>query len=411
MDTDTKVMSIRKSFFVLVSVFSALMGLFAAFFYFSLTVVNSFNFLAVTGHHWSYFQKDAIHNLHQYVASEKDEHFNQYIKNFKLSALLKSARTGSIKETPNLYLDGSPVVRDPNDLQNLRELGFFLQQYGQQGSLKKVVEKWSEGDNKMALLNDVASELREDVRNHEMTAERKEYFRIRLNRLNGDLAKISNDFFIAMNESNRGFSSTLVWMNLLVFGLLAALGGAVAFYVARPILRDLASLLETTQQVEYGGEDTGELPQSKISDFDFFVQSYVRIKSRLTLELRDRERAQNMAGLGMWKWTSAGHKMTWSRKVFEILNLPTGLGPSYEAFRDRVHPEDRAIFDNVLRAETYAEMKELLVELRLVCNYGGRWEIRFCHILVEAQQGEGGTIISGTIQDITDRKNELARAS
>jgi len=387
------------------------MGLFGVFFYFSLSVVNSFNFLAVTGHHWAHFQNEAMHSIASYSTSEKDEHYENYLKNLKLSALLKSARAGTLKENPNMYIDSAPVVRDPSDFHNLRELSLFLQQYGQQGSLKKVVEKWSEGDNKMAVLSDLAAELREDIKKNEMVAEKREYYKIRLERIKNDFALIEGDFFVALNESHSGFSSTLVWLNLIVLTLLIAAGASVSFFVVRPLLRDLNEIREAAQAIEYGGDEAGSNLETKVSDFSFITQALARIKAQLTLEKRDRERAQNMAGLGMWKWSASGHKMTWSRKVFEILNLPVGLGPSYEAFRDRVHPEDRTIFDNLLRDETYSEMKELLVELRLVCNFGGRWQIRYCHILVEAQQSEQGTVISGTIQDITDRKNESSKAS
>ncbi|MCC2678971.1 MAG: putative signal transduction histidine kinase [Pseudobdellovibrio sp.] len=387
------------------------MGLFAVFFYFSLSVVNSFNFLAVTGHHWAHFQNEAMHSIVSYASSEKDEYYDQYLKNLKLSALLKSARAGTLKENPNLYIDSAPVVRDPTDFHNLRELSFFLQQYGQQGSLKKVVEKWSDGDNKMAVLSDLAAELREDIKKNEMVAEKREYYKIRLERLKNEFASVEGDFFVALNESHSGFSANLIWLNLIVLSLLIIAGGTVSYLVLRPLLKDLKNIREAAQEIEYGGDANPLHPEIKISDFSFMTDSLVRIKAQLALEIRDRERAQNMAGLGMWKWSANGHKMTWSRKVFEILNLPVGLGPSYEAFRDRVHPEDRAIFDNLLREETYAEMKSLLVELRLVCNYGGRWQIRFCHILVEAQTSEHGPVISGTIQDITERKNNTSKAS
>lgn len=410
MFTDTKLMSIRKSFFVLAGVCSALVGLFSAFFHISVSIVNSFNYLSVAGHHWARVQDDAVYRLVQYASTENEAHYQQYLIDLKHSAFLKAARTGTLRESASLYVDGKPVINGPSDFERLKDLGFFIQQYGQQGSLKKVVEKWAEGDNKVAVLSDIADELRENIKKNEMVSEKREYYRIRLERLSKDINAVETDFFNALNDSQSGFSSIMFWLNVFIFALFSTAIAAISYFVIRPILRNLNDLQEVAKQLE-NGDEVGVLPLVKVPDFTFFIESLTRMRSQLNFEARDRERAQQMAGLGLWKWSPTSYKMIWSKKVFEILNLPAGLGPSYEAFRDRVHPEDRAIFDNILQKGNYVDPKELLVEIRLVCNFAGRWQIRYCHLFVEAQQNEHGSMISGTIQDITEKKNLSNKAS
>ena len=62
-------------------------------------------------------------------------------------------------------------------------------------------------------------------------------------------------------------------------------------------------------------------------------------------EARLRE-AQQLARLGSWEWDIPANVVTWSDELFRIYGLePQSLQPSYEAFLQRVHPDDRADVD------------------------------------------------------------------
>lgn len=71
-------------------------------------------------------------------------------------------------------------------------------------------------------------------------------------------------------------------------------------------------------------------------------------EAREVLEtLRDRERqlqeAQRIAHLGDWRWIIADNKVTWSDELYRIYGLdPQQFGASFEAYLERVHPDDRA---------------------------------------------------------------------
>ncbi|MBN2465548.1 PAS domain-containing protein, partial [candidate division WOR-3 bacterium] len=56
--------------------------------------------------------------------------------------------------------------------------------------------------------------------------------------------------------------------------------------------------------------------------------------------------AQQLAHLGSWTLDLAKNKLTWSDEVYRIFGLqPQEFGATYEAFLDRVHPDDRKAVD------------------------------------------------------------------
>ena len=63
-------------------------------------------------------------------------------------------------------------------------------------------------------------------------------------------------------------------------------------------------------------------------------------------------RAQRLANTGSWEWDVETNEIVWSEQIFQIFGLDAEtFQPSYPAFLERVHPDDRqAVEDAVQRA-------------------------------------------------------------
>ncbi|NOZ70712.1 MAG: PAS domain S-box protein, partial [Chloroflexi bacterium] len=113
--------------------------------------------------------------------------------------------------------------------------------------------------------------------------------------------------------------------------------------------------------------------------------------------------AQRIAHIGSWELDLVHDSLYWSDEIFRLLELPEGASSaSYEAFMQRVHPEDR---DRMTCA--YAESVEKQIpfkfEHRLLMPDGRvKWVQEQCETYYD-EEGKPQRAI-GTMMDITDRK-------
>ena len=77
-------------------------------------------------------------------------------------------------------------------------------------------------------------------------------------------------------------------------------------------------------------------------------------QKRTERALRDSERrlaeAERLAALGSWEWDMRDGTTSWSQEMFRLLGERSGdCQPSYESFRERIHPDDREHVDLLVR--------------------------------------------------------------
>jgi diguanylate cyclase (GGDEF)-like protein len=114
--------------------------------------------------------------------------------------------------------------------------------------------------------------------------------------------------------------------------------------------------------------------------------------------------AQAVARLGNWDWDIATRDATWSAELYRLFDLdPLTVAPSFEAFLERVHPEDRELVQADLR-RAVSEGVEHATDYRVVLGDG---EVRWLHgrgRVTERSKIGLPITVSGTAQDITERK-------
>ncbi len=133
----------------------------------------------------------------------------------------------------------------------------------------------------------------------------------------------------------------------------------------------------------------------------------LRVAQEITSELRSSEKqlkeAQRMAHLGSWEVDIASNRLTWSDEIYRIFELePASFVPSYEAFLNAVHPEDRALVDLAFR-ESIAHHRPYSLEHRLLLADG---RVKYVRAQGETVYDEAGRPLRsiGTAQDISEQK-------
>lgn len=122
----------------------------------------------------------------------------------------------------------------------------------------------------------------------------------------------------------------------------------------------------------------------------------------LTHRERQLAQAEQIAHLGSWSWDIASRQFTWSEELCRIFGLdPCDSDLSYEAFLERVHPEDQQRLQEVVSG-AIQERSPITLNLRILRPDG---EVRVLQTRGEILSGPevGSQRVIGTVQDITER--------
>ncbi len=168
-----------------------------------------------------------------------------------------------------------------------------------------------------------------------------------------------------------------------------------------------------------GLEDEDSVARAyEVGATDFFVKSqqwtllaqrvrYLLRSSRMRVELeRSRARlakAQALARLGNWDWDLRSRTVSASTEVFRMLGLTPREGRFAEAFiTDRMLPDDLSALKGELQTIMHTR-SPLTFELRIQ-HAGGYPVVVQCEGEIEAEEDGQVVRLSGTTQDITQRK-------
>ncbi|MEG4109481.1 MASE1 domain-containing protein [Microcoleus sp. S13_C5] len=111
--------------------------------------------------------------------------------------------------------------------------------------------------------------------------------------------------------------------------------------------------------------------------------------------------AQRIAQLGNWDLDRNAQQLRWSEEIYRILGQEPGtFEPSLEAFLKYVHPEDRELVRTSIEAALF-QQQPYSIDYRLILPDGS-------NRTVYEQADVNSLYITGTVQDITDRKQAEA---
>ncbi len=189
-----------------------------------------------------------------------------------------------------------------------------------------------------------------------------------------------------------------------------ALGGLLPEQVRTLVAPAMASGRELHREVQLGERFYA------VTLTPFLAESYVNVyareitrRRRAEEEIRRSEerlkRAQELAHLGSWELDLSANRLTWSDEVYRIFGLkPQEFAATYEAFLDRVHPDDREAVDAAYTSSLQENRDAYEVEHRVVRKDTGA--IRVVQERCHHYRDEAGGIVRsiGMVLDITQRK-------
>ncbi len=148
-------------------------------------------------------------------------------------------------------------------------------------------------------------------------------------------------------------------------------------------------------------KEDGEITQSITVLRD--ITRRKRAEQKMHLSESRLAEAQRIAHVGNWDWNIVTNELLWSDEIYRIFGLaPQEFGATYDAFLERVHPEDRTLVTESVDAALY-EGKPYSIDHRIMLKDG---TVRFVHEQGEVTLDQDGKPLRmlGTVQDISERK-------
>ncbi|EMS81648.1 putative bifunctional diguanylate cyclase/phosphodiesterase [Desulfotignum phosphitoxidans] len=134
--------------------------------------------------------------------------------------------------------------------------------------------------------------------------------------------------------------------------------------------------------------------RATINSLQTSVRSLTHIRKRLTA-------AQKLARVGDWEYRFSDRRLTWSDQTYDICGVDRKqFEVNEESALQLVHPDDRPAVKAALKG-VVDQIKSATMEYRIICPNG---QERMIFQQATVRKHDGRQVLSGTVQDITDRK-------
>ncbi|MEP9315904.1 PAS domain-containing protein [Pseudomonas sp. LABIM340] len=128
-------------------------------------------------------------------------------------------------------------------------------------------------------------------------------------------------------------------------------------------------------------------------------------RARSEAALRQSEaflaKAQRISLTGTFSWRVDNDEIAWSEEIYRLLDLQPGLTPGFDLIFSRIHPDDRATVEEMLRRQR-RDGCDFEHEHRLLLPSGA---VRHVHLVAQAtREADGALLYIATAQDVTQRR-------
>lgn len=215
---------------------------------------------------------------------------------------------------------------------------------------------------------------------------------------------VEPDRTVILNAINQRLLARFLLVLLVVFAAIL-----VSSYFGTLITRPMRRLQDVMREVAGGRLEARARPE-ELREVEELGASFNMTSAHLEAlvnEIRESERrlnqAQQVAHVGSWEWDLLSDRVTMSDENIRLLGLtPRDSISTYDAFLQRVHPDDRALVDERLQRAIRGEAP-YAAEFRVV-RADGEVRILFGQAEVIVDEAHRPKRMLGTLHDVTERK-------
>lgn len=368
---------------------------------------------------WSKGQKDAFYFLARYTTTHREEEYQKFRENLKITFFYKKARLELLKETTDFEVVDAALISVNNHPDDVRPMGVLFKRFIWLSYFQKALNIWTAADEKVEKLEVITNEIHELVTKNRFTLELSSNYLAKIDALNKEMTELEVQYSFQMGEAARWITSVLFWVTLTIsiLCLIFALFGTRSIH--KKILNSINALKLGTIRAEQGLLSIPIQTNSSLNSQDELDQLAVyfnkmteslnktiaeRDNALEKLELRARElaRVQEMAHIGSWEWDIDKQLIIASEEYCRIFGYnPTESHLTFEQLIKRVHPADQKLFKTTFN-NIFVEKKSFTIDYKLLME---NEEIREITVQGRVMLDDSGEIIRivGSSQDITER--------
>ncbi|MHB8510832.1 MAG: diguanylate cyclase domain-containing protein [Actinomycetota bacterium] len=135
----------------------------------------------------------------------------------------------------------------------------------------------------------------------------------------------------------------------------------------------------------------------------FEVSERIKAEHELESSRAQLATAQQIGSLGSWEWDVRTNNVVWSDELYRLFELdPQSLQGTFDAYLERVHPDDQALVEQSIRASLESG-EPFEFDHRIVLPHE---QDRWLHCTGQIMKGKEGeaNLMMGTAQDVTTRR-------
>ncbi len=211
-------------------------------------------------------------------------------------------------------------------------------------------------------------------------------------------------------------------LSIIITIIVLGIAFVVSFSTTQGLTKPIKELHKGTEIIEKGNLDykVGTSSKDEVGQlsraFDKMIVSLKKVTENLKKEIFTHKKseealkesetrlneAQQIAHIGSWELDLITNTLHWSDEVYRIFDLePQQFDPTYEAFLDNIHPDDREFVNNAY-TESVKNKKTYDIIHRLLLKDG---TLKFVNERCETFYNDNGKAVRsiGTVQNVTRR--------
>ncbi len=319
---------------------------------------------------WTKAQKEATLHLVRYLHYGDEKDYSRFREVLKVNLGDKQARLTLSSDDPDYQKAYRGFLQGKNDPEDIGDMIWLFQNFQDVSYINRAIQIWAEGDQEIAQLDSLGSEIKAAVEGGKLQAESRREYVQKIYQLDERLTSLERNFSATMGSAARWASRTIFWLKVglvLVLILIAAYTTVQIVAGFKTMNRELTKTQRRFRNVLDNSRDVIYQMDLETGDYSFMSAS-----------------VKDMIG-----FTSG-----------EMLEN----GPEFVV--KRMHPEDRERMEAELediKEEDIEDHFKPITEFRVKTKEGGYLWVRNKRKLLFDEDGKPAAVV-GSVRDISDHK-------